>query len=138
MDYRSTVKIMLEEKAYEMVKASINAFNDKQKKDYEDPMPYVFRPHEDKVTNDKVHILSWYDVKWSESFEDVQSVMNVLHDLNDKDKYLDMTGFAYKLIKIVKDGMVLEETNTHDSFGEDFYTYTGIVEPVTVGEVKWE
>lgn len=138
MGYRSTVKIMLEEKAYEMVKASINAFNDKQTKGCKDQLPYVFRPHEDKITKDKVHILSWYDVKWYESFEDVKSVMNVLHDLNDEDKYPDLKGLAYKFIEIGEDGMITEEMNTYDGFGEDFYTYTEIVEPVDVEDVKWE
>lgn len=124
MGYRSTVKIMLEPKAYEKVMNSIKEYNDKCGEEYT-----PFKPDSDITNKDGVHIIMWEDVKWYDSFEDVQSVEKVLRKLNDLSDD-DLECYRYKELRIGEDNATEEYSNDWGwDLGYNFYITVDIKEP---------
>ena len=69
-------------------------------------------------------MLGWTDVKWNSTFEDVQTVEDVLSELDDmvKEEPALIDEYFYKLIEIGEDGRTREETNDENGkFVSDFY-----------------
>lgn len=73
-------------------------------------------------------MLSWLDVKWYPSFDDVKAVEDVLDELDEMvaNDYETIEHFYYKMIEIGEDGRVFQRTNDHEEeFCGDFYSTSG-------------
>ena len=81
------------------------------------------------VNQDGIHIIGWEDVKWYNSYKDVQSVEKILHKLNNlEDELTD--GYAYQEIIVGEDNQTDVYSNDWDwSCGYNFYAHVEIVEP---------
>lgn len=123
MGYRSTVEIMLEPKAYKKVMDSIAEYNNKQTDEYS------FKPDCDQMNEEGVHIITFEDVKWYGSFEDVKSVENILSELNDLEDE-DLEGNRFKQVLIGEDNATDEYSNDWDwDLGYDFSISVDINKP---------
>lgn len=114
MGYRSTVEIMLEPKAYKKVMDSIAEYNNKQTDGY------PFKPDCDRINKEGVHIITFEYVIWCGSYEDVESVENILSELNAlEDENLE--GNRFKQILIGENNAIDEYSNDWDwDLGYDF------------------
>lgn len=136
MGYRSNVKLLISKKGFEKLKEyclksnkecvkNMVDINTEGLDDFECNCDAVYEGsrYNKKLPKESV-MLTWSDVKWYQTFEDVQAVENILEELNKVvEKEPDLIGdYYYKLIEIGEDGLVSEETNDEDNkFVEDFY-----------------
>lgn len=110
MGYRSDVKILCEQKAYQMIKNSIEEYNKTQDL-------YEFKPYELQQKGNFT-LMSWYNVKWYYDYEDVYSVESVLTKLINE--FSDTEGYGFKKIEVGEDGETVEMSNNYDL---DSYLY---------------
>ena len=118
MAYRSDVKILMGEKAYELLKNNCL----KSDKDYVREM--VEKPSWFEKNDDNSVLIGWSYVKWYSNYEDVKAVELTLRELDgiieeDESKLDD---YFYKKIEIGEDNRTEESTNDYgDEFVSDFY-----------------
>lgn len=92
MGYISNVKILCEEKAYQMIKESMEKYNRKNNDNF---VPDCIEKKGDLT------LLSFYDLKWYHNYEDIKSVEDVLNTLI-RD-YDEKDGYGFKKIEIGED-----------------------------------
>jgi len=127
MGYRSEVTVMCGEKAYEMIKQSIEQYNATSKSSYN------FVPHNVEFRNDGnevyTYLLKWHDVKWYHDYSDVSSVESVLNELC-SDKYSNKDGYGFKKIEIGEDNATIECSNeAGEEYGYEFYVQCSMSQP---------
>lgn len=117
MGYRSDVKILMGDKALELMKETLKNHSKEYVRELiERPSFYSEEPNN--------NIIGWSYVKWYPDYEDVSAVLSVLSELdrivdNDPDKLDD---YYYKLIELGEDNATSISTNDYDEeFTHDFY-----------------
>lgn len=118
MAYRSDVKILMGEKAYELLKNNCL----KSDKDYVREM--VERPSWFEENDDNSVLIGWSYVKWYNGYEDVKAVELTLRELDGiiEEDDSKLNDYFYKKIEIGEDNRTEESTNDYDDeFVSDFY-----------------
>lgn len=116
MGYRSTVKIKISKKGFEMVKENIEKSEYKEMLDFD-----CFEELEDGI------LFGYTGVKWYRGYSDVNTIESVLRKLDKevKENPDTLTDYFYKEIEIGEDGLISEATNDDDEeFTSDFYAYS--------------
>lgn len=128
MGYRSNVKLLISKKGFEKLeeqclKSDNNYVRDMIKIDTDGLDLFESSVNNTALPKDSI-MLGWTDVKWYQDFEDVQTVEDVLSELDNmvKEEPALIDEYFYKLIEIGEDGRTREETNDeNEKFVSDFY-----------------
>lgn len=113
MGYYSEVVIQCEEKAFCMIKKSIENYNKKYRTD-----GYVdFKPSSIQMNTKKEFVLNWSGIKWYSDFTDVQVVEEVLKKL---DKIKELAGYRYNFLRVGECAGDIENRSNDVCYGSCF------------------